>query len=189
MGQTLTSEYLAVTAYDASDNKIANPGLTFNGTEQLLSEAYGTNNPYKATVSYKDGDGNTYIPDRGYVPIVVKNPEITILTDGCEPFANGDTFFYHKEQSGGMLDPVDEIFREGMKIQFIYGENKGDPIEIHKNMVGSTILVTRYQTINGAWVDAPGCFDHPGYQNVELLYMDNNSISYEFIVCINVKGA
>ena len=192
VGQTLTSEYLTVTAYDASNNKIANPGLTFNGTEQLLSEARDTNNPYKAVVSYKDGDGNIYTPDGSYVPIVVKNPEITILTDGCEPFANGDTFFYHKEQSGGMLDPVDEIFREGMKIQFIYGENKGDPIEIHKNMVGSTILVTRYQTINGAWVDAPGCFDHPGYQNVELLYMDNNSISYEFIVrinVINVKGA
>ena len=179
VGQTLTSEYLAVTAYDASGNKIANPGLTFNGTEQLLSEAYGTNNPYKATVSYKDGDGNTYIPDRGYVPIVVKNPEITILTDGCEPFATGDTFFYH-----------DEIFRKGMKIQFTYGENKGDPIEIRKKMVGSTILVTDYQTINGAWVDASGfSFDHPGYQNVKLLYMDNNSIFYEFIVRINVKGA
>ena len=156
VGQTLTSKYLTVTAYDASGNKIANPVLTFNGTEQLLSEACGTNNPYKAAVSYKDGDGNIYIPDGGYVPIVVKNPEITILTDGCEPFAKGDTFFYHKEQSGGMWDPVDEIFREGMKIQFIYGENKGDPIEIHKNMVGSTILVTHYQTINGAWVDASG---------------------------------
>ena len=179
VGQTLTSEYLAVTAYDASGNKIANPGLTFNGTEQLLSEAYGTNNPYKATVSYKDGDGNTYIPDRGYVPIVVKNPEITILTDGCEPFATGDTFFYH-----------DEIFRKGMKIQFIYGENKGDPIEIHKNMVGSTILVTHYQTINDEWVDASGfSFDHPRDQNVKLLYVDNNSIFYEFIVRINVKGA
>ena len=190
VGQTLTSEYLNVTAYDVSGNQIANPGLTFNGTEQLLSEARGTNNPYKAAVSYKDGDGNIYIPDGGYVPIVVKNPEITILTDGCEPFANGDTFFYHKEQSGGMWDPVDEIFREGMKIQFIYGENEGDPIEIHKNMVGSTILVTHYQTISGAWVDASGfSFDHSGDQNVQLLYVDNNGISYEFIVRINVKGA
>ena len=179
VGQTLTSEYLAVTAYDASGNKIANPGLTFNGTEQLLSEARGTNNPYKATVSYKDGDGNIYTPDGGYVPIVVKNPEITILTDGCEPFATGDTFFYH-----------DEIFRKGMKIQFIYGENKGDPIEIHKNMVGSTILVTHYQTINDEWVDASGfSFDHPRDQNVKLLYVDNNGIFYEFIVRINVKGA
>ena len=84
--------------------------------------------------------------------------------------------------------------RKGMKIQISYGKNDLKPkeIEITEGMIGRSLYDLFYEDFNGNPVSIGNTFtgfDHPGYQNVKLLYVDNNGISYEFIVRINVKGA
>ena len=188
VGQTLTSKYLTVTAYDSNGNVIENPNLELTTISKTTFDEAGS---YNITFTFKVG--NSY--ESVTASIIVQKPDVTITFKQGEEFKQGETLFYSKKYQGGTMDGTHEKeLRKGMKIQISYGKNDLKPkeIEITEGMIGRSLYDLFYEDFNGNPVSIGNTFtgfDHPGYQNVKLLYVDNNGISYEFIVRINVKGA
>ena len=187
VGQTLTSEYLAVTAYDSNDNVIENPNLELTTiSKTIFDEA----NSYNIAFTFKVGNSYKSVT----ASIIVQKPDVTITFKQGEEFKQGETLFYSKKYQGGTMDGTHEKeLRKGMKIQISYGKNDLNPeeIEITKGMIGKSLHDLFYEDFNRNPVSIGNTFtgfEHTGEQNVWVSYTKDN-ITYEFIVRINVKGA
>ena len=181
VGQTLTSEYLTVTAYDSNDNVIENPNLELTSISKTTFDEAGS---YIIPFTFKVG--NSYKPVNA--SIIVQKPDVTITFEQGEEFKQGETLFYSKKYG-----THEEELRKGMKIQISYGKNDLNPkeIEITEGMIDRSLHDLFYEDFNGNPVSIGNTFtgfDHTGEQNVWVSYTKDN-ITYEFIVRINVKGA
>ena len=187
VGQTLTSEYLNVTAYDSNDNVIENPNLELTTITKTTFDEAGS---YNITFTFKVGNSYKSVT----ASITVQKPDVTIIFKQGEEFKQGETLFYSKKYQGGTMDGTHEKeLRKGMKIQISYGKNDLNPeeIEITEGMIGKSLHDFFYEDFNGNQVSIGSTFtgfDHTGEQNVWVSYTKDN-ITYEFIVRINVKGA
>ena len=186
VGQTLTSEYLTVNAYDASGNKIANPGLTFSKSTITTFDFEGT---YRPVITYTDKTGKSYLDTS--VEINVSYPSFTLITDNSKPFKNGDTFFYYKEHVGGNgahEGQTKEFFRDNMVLRITFAESK--EITITKEMVtGNKIQVVSYTNPYNGTI-APTIFegfDMSGNWTVTLAYKygdGSNAYLFDYVVKI-----
>ena len=187
VGQTLTSEYLTVTAYDSNDNVIENPNLELTTITKTTFDEAGS---YNIAFTFKVGNSYKSVT----ASITVQKPDVTIIFKQGEEFKQGETLFYSKKYQGGTMDGTHENeLRKGMKIQISYGKNDLNPkeIEITEGMIGTSLHDLFYEDFNGNRVSIGSTFtgfDHTGKQNVWVSYTKDN-ITYEFIVRINVKGA
>ena len=181
VGQTLTSEYLTVTAYDSNDNVIENPNLELT---TISKTTFDEANSYNIAFTFKVGNSYKSVT----ASIIVQKPDVTITFKQGEEFKQGETLFYSKKYG-----THEKELRKGMKIQISYGKNDLNPkeIEITEGMIGRSLHDLFYEDFNGNQVSIGNTFtgfDRTGEQNVWVSYTKDN-ITYEFIVRINVKGA
>ena len=186
VGQTLTSEYLTVTAYDASGNKIANPGLTF--TKSTIT-TFDFDDTYRPVITYTDKTGKSYQDTS--VEIKVSYPSFTLITNDSEPFKNGDTFFFYKEHVGGNgahEGQTKEFFRDNMVLRITFAESK--EITITKDMVTGNKIQVMYYTDPYNDIRTPTSFegfDMPGDWTVTLAYKygdGSNTYQFDYVVKI-----
>ena len=186
VGQTLTSEYLTVTAYDASGNKIANPGLTF--TKSTIT-TFDFDDTYSPVITYTDKTGKSYQDTS--VEINVSYPSFTLITDDSKPFKNGDTFFFYKEHVGGNgahEGQTKEFFRDNMVLRITFAESK--EITITKDMVTGNKIQVMYYTDPYNGTRTPTSFegfDMSGNWTVTLAYKygdGSNAYLFDYVVKI-----
>ena len=186
VGQTLTSEYLTVTAYDASGNKIANPGLTF--TKSTIT-TFDFDDTYRPVITYTDKTGKSYQDTS--VEIKVSYPSFTLITDDSKPFKNGDTFFFYKEHVGGNgahEGQTKEFFRDNMVLRITFAESK--EITITKDMVTGNKIQVMYYTDPYNGTRTPTSFegfDISGNWTVTLAYKygdGSNAYLFDYVVKI-----